>query len=161
MHQAGDLRQSLLQRSIDQPAKGRRRGVKGGADGIAGSNGGEQKLRAIYSTRLGGMPVLPRVRNHARPASFKALHSAMPPSVAERIEVIINAVDTFDACQQQPRWLFAKVTVGLLDPMTHQALIPSAEDMKAAVDAQKQQRQLSFTGLEIQMYAISAGSAPR
>ena len=40
------------------------------------------------------------------------------------------------------------MTVGLLDPMTYQALIPSAEAMKAAVDAQKQQRQLSFsTGL--------------
>lgn len=77
--------------------------------------------------------------------------------MAERIEVISNAVETFDACQEQPWWLFANVTVGLLNPMTHQALIPSPETMKASVDAQKQQRQLSFTGLGIQVYAISAG----
>lgn len=81
----------------------------------------------------------------------------MPPSAAERIEVISNAVQTFDACQEQPWWLFTKVTVGLLDPMAHQDLIPSAEAMKAAVDAHKQQRQLSFTGLRIQVYAISVG----
>ena len=77
--------------------------------------------------------------------------------MAEGIEVISNAVETIDACQEQPWWLFAKVTVGLLDPMTHQALIPAAETMKAAVDTQKQQRRLSFTGLEFLVDAIVAG----
>jgi hypothetical protein len=77
--------------------------------------------------------------------------------MAEGIEVISNAVETFEACQEQPWWLFAKVTVGLLDPMTHQALIPAAETMKAAVDTQKQQRRMSFTGLGILVDAIGAG----
>jgi hypothetical protein len=44
--------------------------VKGGADGVgghllqlAGDNGGEQRIQPIYSTRLGGIPVLPGVLN--------------------------------------------------------------------------------------------------
>jgi hypothetical protein len=81
----------------------------------------------------------------------------VPPSTAEGIEVISNAVETFDACQEPPWWLFVKVTIGLLDPMTHQALIPAAETMKAAVDTQKQQRRLSFTGLGILLDAIVVG----
>jgi hypothetical protein len=70
MRQACDLRQSLPQKAVDQPAEARRGGVKGGADGVgghllqlAGDNGGEQGIQPIYSTRLGGIPVLPGVLN--------------------------------------------------------------------------------------------------
>ena len=155
---------AIGQEAIDQADGARGGGVEGGADGIGrhllqltGDDGGEQGLRPICSIRLGEMPVLPSGLGYAAPASFKPWHRALPPSVATRIEVISNAVETIDTCQEQPWWLFAKVTIGLLDPMTHQALITTAEAIKAAVDTQKQQRRMSFTGLGILVDAIGTG----
>jgi hypothetical protein len=66
------------------------------------------------------------------------------------LEVAGDAVELFDACQQQARRLVVEVTVGLLDPVAHPGMVPAVEDVKAAVYLQQQQRPLSFLGLGIQ-----------
>ena len=86
MRQACDLRQSLPQKAVDQPAEARRGGVKGGADGIgghllqlAGDNGGEQGMRQICWFRLSGIPAPPMVLNHAFHACSEPGRRQKPP----------------------------------------------------------------------------------